>query len=272
MYCVVKEEWQITPATSDLFQASLTVLEMHARAARWIGVGSIAPHEAVQENVARIPVDKVRKMNPAKAESWLVEQLGYNKLKDKIESSGIDGRQLLKIAKMSQKEAAAALGIKMATAKAHSSRFSGAWRRPRIPCTRKLRACLQRASRRLSSSGRRRRQRRQSNSARGLRNARSTCPTRSAATPSRHWRPSHHRNTPTRPSRQPSVGCRRLSCYTAIRQGPFWHVPSGWESLRILGDKRQSMPIATSGSGTARITYASSTCRAARAVIGAMTC
>ena len=118
MYCVVKEEWQITPATSDLFQASLTVLEMHARAARWIGVGSIAPHEAVQENVARIPVDKVRKMNPAKAESWLVEQLGYNKLKDKIESSGIDGRQLLKIAKMSQKEAAAALGIKMATAKA----------------------------------------------------------------------------------------------------------------------------------------------------------
>ena len=31
MYCAVKEEWQITPATSDLFQASLTVLEMHAR-------------------------------------------------------------------------------------------------------------------------------------------------------------------------------------------------------------------------------------------------
>ena len=116
MYCAVKEEWQITPATSDLFQASLTVLEMHARAARWIGVGSIAPHEAVQENVARIPVDKVRKMNPAKAESWLVEQLGNVKLAGKIESSGIDGSRLLEIAKMTQKEAAAALGIKMARA------------------------------------------------------------------------------------------------------------------------------------------------------------
>ena len=40
MYCALKEKWQITPAVSDLYQASLTVLEMHARAARWIGAGS----------------------------------------------------------------------------------------------------------------------------------------------------------------------------------------------------------------------------------------
>ena len=33
-YLELKDRLQITPATSDIFQASRTVLEMHARAAR----------------------------------------------------------------------------------------------------------------------------------------------------------------------------------------------------------------------------------------------
>ena len=117
-YDAIKETWQITPATSDLVQASFTVLEMHSRGARWTGAGAIAPHAAVGECASRIPIDKVRSMNPAKAEEWLVERLGISKVAGKIESNGIDGRQLLKVANMAQKDAAAALGVKMAVAKA----------------------------------------------------------------------------------------------------------------------------------------------------------
>ena len=114
----LKEQWPVTPATSDLFTTSLVVLEMHARNAPWLGPGSVSPLEAVQKCVTRTPLTKVRTMDPAAAEQWIIAQLGNDKLAGKIESAGIDGAQLLEIAEMKQKDAGVALGVKMALAKA----------------------------------------------------------------------------------------------------------------------------------------------------------
>ena len=116
-YCTLKETKQLTPATSDMFQASLTALEMHARGARWLGPGAIMPHEAVRECASRLPASQVSAMSPPEAEEWIVVRLGNSKLTGKIESNGIDGVRLLEIAKMSQKDAATALGVKMVHAK-----------------------------------------------------------------------------------------------------------------------------------------------------------
>jgi len=99
-YLALKQQWPVTPATSDCFAAALTVLEMHARAALWIGPVAIAPLDAARRCAARTPDAAVRAMQPAEAERWAVEQLGIGKLAGKIESGGIDGGQLLEISKM----------------------------------------------------------------------------------------------------------------------------------------------------------------------------
>ena len=104
-YVALKEQWQITPAISDLFQVALTVLEMHARGSRWFGYGSITMQEAVRECASRTPVEKVRAMSPTEAERWVVDQLGIDKLAGKIESAGIDGGKLIDLPKLSLADA-----------------------------------------------------------------------------------------------------------------------------------------------------------------------
>lgn len=104
-YVSLKEQWQITPAISDLFQVGLTVLEMHARGSRWFGYGSITMQEAVRECASRTPVEKVRAMSPTEAERWVVDQLGIDKLAGKIESAGIDGGKLIDLPKLSLADA-----------------------------------------------------------------------------------------------------------------------------------------------------------------------
>ena len=104
-YVALKEQWQITPAISDLFQVGLTVLEMHARGSRWFGYGSITMQEAVRECASRTPVEKVRAMSPTEAERWVVDQLGIDKLAGKIESAGIDGGKLIDLPKLSLADA-----------------------------------------------------------------------------------------------------------------------------------------------------------------------
>ena len=99
-YLALKQQWPVTPATSDCFAAALTVLEMHARGALWFGPGAIAPLDAARRCAARTPDAAVRAMQSAEAERWAVEQLGIGKLAGKIESGGIDGGQLLEISKM----------------------------------------------------------------------------------------------------------------------------------------------------------------------------
>ena len=104
-YVALKEQWQITPAISDLFQVGLTVLEMHARGSRWFGYGSITMQEAVRECASRTPEEKVRAMSPTEAERWVVDQLGIDKLAGKIESAGIDGGKLIDLPKLSLADA-----------------------------------------------------------------------------------------------------------------------------------------------------------------------
>ena len=109
LYLTLKDLWQITPATSDFFQAGLTCLEMHARAARWFGPGCIKPHEAVKECTSRTSTDVVSAMSPAEAERWAVEDIGVGELKGKIESNEITGAVLLDVAKMGFKQAKKAI-------------------------------------------------------------------------------------------------------------------------------------------------------------------
>ena len=104
-YLELKDRLQITPATSDISQASLTVLEMHARAARWFGPGAVSRPEAVRECASRTPVSAVCAMTPAEAERWAVGKLGIDKLAGKIESAGIDGTKMLELSKMSLSDA-----------------------------------------------------------------------------------------------------------------------------------------------------------------------
>ena len=104
-YFELKDRLQITPATSDVFQASLTVLEMYARAARWFGPGALSRLEAVRECALRTPVSAVCAMTPAEAERWAVGKLGIDKLAGKIESAGIDGTKMLELSKMGLSDA-----------------------------------------------------------------------------------------------------------------------------------------------------------------------
>ena len=114
----LKETKQLTPAVSDNYQASLVILEMHARGARWVGSGAVSVQAAILECASRSPEDQVSALSPPEAEEWVVDRLGLNKFAGKIESNAIDGARLLEIAKMRQGDAAAALGVKMALAKA----------------------------------------------------------------------------------------------------------------------------------------------------------
>jgi len=105
LYLALKDRWQITPATSDMSQVSLTVLEMHARASRWFGPGAVPRLEAVGECASRVSSSVVFSMTPAEAEQWAVETLGIDKLAGKIESAGIDGAKMLELSKMSLSDA-----------------------------------------------------------------------------------------------------------------------------------------------------------------------
>ena len=105
LYLALKDRWQITPATSDMSQVSLTVLEMHARASRWFGPGAVSRLEAVGECASRVSSSVVFAMTPAEAEQWAVETLGIDKLAGKIESAGIDGAKMLELSKMSLSDA-----------------------------------------------------------------------------------------------------------------------------------------------------------------------
>ena len=104
-YVELKDRFQITPATSDIFQVSLTVLEIYARAARWFGPGAVLRLEAVHECASRTPISALCDMAPAEAERRAVVKLGISKLAGKIESAGIDGAKMIKLSKMSLSDA-----------------------------------------------------------------------------------------------------------------------------------------------------------------------
>ena len=96
-FAALKQTWLMTPSTSDLFQAALVVLEIHARAARWCGSDAIAPDDAARQCISRTPAATVRTMSPREAERWAVDHLGITALEGRIK---IDGAQLLEVTNM----------------------------------------------------------------------------------------------------------------------------------------------------------------------------
>ena len=93
----LKDEQCLTPATSDLFQAALTVLEMFAR--RGIPKGLEAQHRVLEVCVSRRPAAEVATLTPEELESWLVQDLGLTTLTGKIASNAasVDGTWMLEM-------------------------------------------------------------------------------------------------------------------------------------------------------------------------------
>jgi hypothetical protein len=99
-----KKAWPLTPATSDLYQASLVVLEMHFRAAPWVG-GHRTPLETFLQCKLRTPAEHVLSMTPKEAERWAVSSLGQSQLAGELVRTHTGGKRLLELAEMSAQEA-----------------------------------------------------------------------------------------------------------------------------------------------------------------------
>ena len=269
-YVALKEQWQITPAISDLFQVALTVLEMHARGSRWFGYGSITMQEAVRECASRTPVEKVRAMSPTEAERWVVDQLGIDKLAGKIESAGIDGGKLIDLPKLSLADAK----------KAHQGLSP--------PVHNKLKAVARNVStpsdtmqegiatmlEKCLAVGVGERPATAMDALKSLRRATWYDKIFKAKPEWYKMARSEATDTPTRPWQRRSVGSRRHSCSTAMRLARSRRAPSGWASHRTLVRhvRTRLLPTAISGSASAWIACAYSTSHAVRVATGARTC
>ena len=106
-YLDLKQKWQVTPATCDLHQAALVVLEMHSRMGppKQTKDNPSIRVEAVRKCAARKPRKFVSDLSPADTERWIVEDLGFSKLNGMITSNSISGSMLFEIASLSLKEA-----------------------------------------------------------------------------------------------------------------------------------------------------------------------
>ena len=120
-------ERMLTPATSDLFQAALTMLEAHARFlpqlhakrdgslsadAKWV------PAHAAGACAARTPRAKLATFSPEQTEDWLIERDIEEKsgcvVLGVLVAKGIDGAQLVELAFSSEcRDLKKALGIKV---------------------------------------------------------------------------------------------------------------------------------------------------------------
>ena len=103
-----KATWLLTPATCDLYQASLVVLEMHSRA-KPPGLNpknAFGRVEAVRRCAERKPRESVSGLSPEETEQWLVSDLGFVKqLKGKVASNNVSSEMIVQIASLSLKEA-----------------------------------------------------------------------------------------------------------------------------------------------------------------------
>lgn len=149
-YINLKERWQLTPATSDLFQAALVVFEMHARKSmaglimyemqsktscwtsqafrkNWPGPGNrgwgdlvFFPQirDALRGCLARRLVTDVAALVPEDAEQFVVEKLKFPQLGGKLLDRGVDGRRLLTyVTDLNFKDVARELGMSPGQAK-----------------------------------------------------------------------------------------------------------------------------------------------------------
>ena len=91
-----RERYELRPATSDLYQCALVVLELHMRAAPWVG-GSVSPVETVQLCIDRTPAREIETMSATDVEHWLTQTLQQKLLVEILSKASADGKQLLSL-------------------------------------------------------------------------------------------------------------------------------------------------------------------------------
>jgi len=125
---VFKERGRLlTVPTSDLWQAAMTIVEMHALCLPKVGEGwSATPFDAATWCASRTLADDVRARSPEAAERWLEEKQILmmpklsGKLKGKLVAEGVDGAKLVEWAEgdhKGRKAAQRALQLNLASAK-----------------------------------------------------------------------------------------------------------------------------------------------------------
>ena len=111
----IETRWQITPATSDLYQSALTMLEAHARYLPQ--TIDTAPSDAVMRCAARTPDVELERFSPEQTELWLVEKK-IQLQPGSLVATGISGARLLELARAgSHKYLMVEFGLKTASSK-----------------------------------------------------------------------------------------------------------------------------------------------------------
>ena len=102
---VFDEEWMLTPATSDLYQATMTMLEAHARFlpnVRALRDAKSSPQEPAARCAARTPESELAKMSPEQTEGWLAKMKVEPQLENGVLiSEGIAGARLIELVRAS---------------------------------------------------------------------------------------------------------------------------------------------------------------------------
>ena len=127
-YWALKNRWQITPATSDLYQAALSVYEMHARRL-FVPLGSAtgARMTMVDKCVNRLTRQQLESMAPEGVEQWAVHTLKLPVVDEKFVAKKIDGKKLFSIMDTRDlKTVAYEIGLKIGTAKVFMNEFQNA--------------------------------------------------------------------------------------------------------------------------------------------------
>ena len=106
-YHELKQTCPLTPAVCDLYAASLVVLEMHSRTGppKNDPKNDAARIEAVHRCAARKPRETVVGLSPEETEQWLVDDLGFAKLKGRVASNNVTSEIIMKMPSLSLKEA-----------------------------------------------------------------------------------------------------------------------------------------------------------------------
>ena len=98
------EEWMLTPASSDLYQATMTMLEAHARFlpnVRELRNAKSSPQEPAAVVAARTPESELAKLSPEETEGWLFEKIEPQLESGVLIANGIGGTQLIELARAS---------------------------------------------------------------------------------------------------------------------------------------------------------------------------
>ena len=113
-----ESKWMLTPATSDLYQIGMTMLEAHARYLPLARRDSSAlPRDAAVRCAARTPEKQLSNYTPRQLEAWLAEKKIEPQLDGKLVAKGIDGVRLLELAKKSYTYLKSELDLKTGSAK-----------------------------------------------------------------------------------------------------------------------------------------------------------